>query len=361
MAWRGEDQFPLILTSDGSMDIYPENRTSQFKVLLNSPIETGEEDWEVCLQSINYPYSWANVGPAAKVYMKYYIDNRSGEKVLEFPNWQCEKLSEVIDFMRAKISSQGILKGTDTPKLYVGVDELGRFKLECNSSEFDVGFSRNMMKLLGLSGHKYAKLLTIEEFDRRQRHRELIDKIVRKDVLFPMSELHGKILECKTGTELSEILKPYIVWQELNDVSNEQFLEVRKNSESYSGAWWIDRLMTDLKILAEEPYIPSALRGVIPCSLNPVQRMYIYCNIVEPIGINEKAVRLLKLVNTQGSSYKTVQEDYPYPMYLPVQKGKISMIEVLIADESGDPVPFQIGTSVLTLHFRRAIRRYRPR
>lgn len=119
-----------------------------------------------------------------------------------------------------------------------------------------------------------------------------------------------------------------------------------------------DELMDNLEILAKEPPIPSALRGVIPCTLNPVQRMYIYCNILEPIGMNEKAVKLLKLVNTQGTGFKTVQEDFAHPIYLPVQKGKITMIEVLIADESGDRVPFQVGTAVLTLHFRRVARRF---
>jgi hypothetical protein len=46
-------------------------------------------------------------------------------------------------------------------------------------------------------------------------------------------------------------------------------------------------------------------------------------------------------------------------MYHTVQKGKISMIDVLIADESGDPVSFQIGTVILTLHFRKVLQQKR--
>lgn len=354
MAWRGDDQFPLILTSDGSMEVYPENQTSEFRVMLNSPIEIGDDDWEVCLQSINYPFTWANVGPSAKVFMKYYMDNRLGPRLVEFPDWQCENLKEVIDFMQAKINSHHA-KHHDA-RLYVGVDELGRFKLESNSNEFDVGFSPNMMRLLGLNGHKYAKSLTMEEFEKRQVHRELIDKLFKKNVVFPLSTLREKVIKCESEQAFLQILQPYVSWQELNAIPEDELLRMRKKSGNESQAGLLELLMRDLYFLAMGPYIPSALRGVIPCSLNPVQRMFIYCNIIEPIGMNDKAVRLLKLVNTHGSAFKTVQEEFSHPMYLPVQKGKISMIEVLIADESGDPVPFQVGTAVLTLHFRKARR-----
>lgn len=356
MAWRGEDQFPMILTSDASMDIYPENRTSQFKVLLDSPLEIGDDEWEVCLQSINYPYSWTNVGPSAKVYMKYYIDNRTGSNVVKFPDWQCETLNEVIDFMRGKINDNKGMKIPDV-KLDVGIDELGRFKLECDSKEFDVGFSRNMMKLLGLAGHKYAKIWSVEEYEWRQEHRDLIDKLFKKNVVFPLHDLREQIYRCESESDLLKVIQPYISWDEVNKILGKQ--ESHKFGGKSLGNGLFEELMHHLKCLVNEPFIPSVLRGVIPCSLNPVQRMYIYCNIIEPIGMNDKAVRLLKLVNTQGSAFKTVQEEFPHPMYLRVQKGKISLIEVLIADESGDPIPFQIGTSVLTLHFRRAGRYWR--
>ena len=115
-------------------------------------------------------------------------------------------------------------------------------------------------------------------------------------------------------------------------------------------------LMVLMKALLKGGGLPKIINATTPGVLNPVQRMFIYVNIIDPIDLNDQFVRLLKLVNTRGESFKTTQEDILHPMYHPVQKGKISMIEVLIADENGDPVSFQIGTVVLTLHFRKVIK-----
>jgi hypothetical protein len=101
--------------------------------------------------------------------------------------------------------------------------------------------------------------------------------------------------------------------------------------------------------------IPSTIKGVTPGMINPVQRMFIYTNIIEPVDVNDTYARLLKLVNTRGEPFKTTQEEYSHPTYFALQKGKLSMIEVFIADETGEPVSFQSGTVVLTLHFRKVL------
>jgi hypothetical protein len=117
----------------------------------------------------------------------------------------------------------------------------------------------------------------------------------------------------------------------------------------------IHYLMTLMKKLYSKESLPKVINASTPGVLNPVQRMFVYVNIIDPIDVNDRFVRLLKLVNTAGESFKTTQEDFLQPMYHTVQKGKISMIDVLIADESGDPVSFQIGTVILTLHFRKVL------
>jgi hypothetical protein len=115
-------------------------------------------------------------------------------------------------------------------------------------------------------------------------------------------------------------------------------------------------LMKLMKKLYSQEHLSKVINAKTPGVLNPVERMFVYMNIIDPIDFNDTFVKLLKLVNTSGESFKTTQEDFLNPMYHPVQKGKISMIDVLIANESGDPVSFQIGTVVLTLHFRKVLR-----
>jgi hypothetical protein len=106
MALRSEDQFYFLLTSDGSHDSHPSNTTSTFQISLNEPINVGDADWEVALQTINYPYSWTNIGPAANVFMKYYVDGYTGVREINFPDWQCKSMEEVVSFIGKEISQK---------------------------------------------------------------------------------------------------------------------------------------------------------------------------------------------------------------------------------------------------------------
>lgn len=372
MASRGAHEFPFILTSDGSMDIYPSNTTSKFKILLSDPLEIGDEDWEVALQSINYPYTWTNIGESAKTSMKYYIDHRTGVKRVVFPDWHCETIEEIIGFIASTLEDLRLDEedAAEIPRIKVALDELGRFTLKCNSRTFDVGFSDNLLKLLGLNGHKHARQMTMKNFDRKQRHRKVMDKMFKRDKLFPLHNPHVRMAIEKANTmeDLLRIVTGHIDWTKFTRLYTPEYMKGRDHpwvgkfhdvdfTEQVGGYVLMEDLMYHLKELFKDEWIPMQILGETPCIVNPVQRMYIYTNIIEPLDMNDQAVKLLKLVNTRGSAYKTTHEEFSLLTYLPVQKGKISMIEVLIADESGDPVPFQIGTLVLTLHFRRVRRR----
>ena len=370
MAWRGAHQFPCILTSDGSMDTYPDNKSSKFRIFLREPIDLRDEEWEVCLLSINYPYSWTNLGPSAKVFMRYYVDRSEGVREVHFPDWQCSTMEEVVKFM-----SKQMWQKEESRSVWFGLDELGRFKMESTTEYLDIGFSDNMLRLLGMGGHKLAPQLRLESFEKRQRARDVLDSIWREDntVNYGDADLRRQVLQCKDAMDFSRTVARYleptgVKMKELYDTREDvRKLEVEelKNVSAHEhqekqGELAViflkvmNFLLENMKSLCREPLIPLALRGVTPGVINPIQRMFIYTNIIEPMDFNNKFVKLLKMVNTRGSPFKTTQEDFSQPLYHAVQKGKISVIEILIADEDGDPVSFQSGTAVLTLHFRKS-------
>jgi hypothetical protein len=242
-----------------------------------------------------------------------------------------------------------------------------------------------MSKLLGLAGHREAKWLTIEEFDKRQSHRNFVDQVLVDNIVFEYNHPHvrKRLQECTEIGELLDVLKLHLSWEKVNNLfAEEEFVNFKNEKlplHEWSGKFQdkfltlvvnkrvtneksmrvLEFVMYHLKELIQMQVVSMSLKGSTPCSVNPVQRMYIYTNIIEPMDMNNTAVKLLKLINTRGAAFKTTQEEFTQPMYLPVEKGKISMIEVLIADETGDPVPFQTGTVVLTLHFRKAQRLFR--
>jgi hypothetical protein len=161
MTLRREDQFSYIVSSDGCMDIFPENHASNFKIMFKDPIEfKSDEDWEVGLIDLHYPYSWYNVSSD----MVMFYSDGAGVGHVEFPDWQCIKLGDLINNIQDQLSSQYVVK----------VDQFGRFQLEGKGTCCDVGFSSGLISLLGLPA--YDNMITIASFRRRAGYREVFEE-----------------------------------------------------------------------------------------------------------------------------------------------------------------------------------------
>jgi hypothetical protein len=384
MALRGNDQFYFILTSDGSFDMYPENKTSSFQISLRKPLDFGEDDWEVGLQSVNYPYSWVNVGPAAGVSMKYIVDRYVGVEEVKFPNWQCQTVKEIEKFITEKIRMNYIQRGeNDTKKmrkLELITDELGRIKIGCNEPDFDLGLSDNLLRVLGLLGHPEMEILRMDSFEKRQKQREIIEFFWGKEYDTQISVMAKSIPEWKDLMRFCFIVHESINWGDIDknakakweniDITAKELVEVERlveGSKKYSEniahnplnvispevLKLLALLMIRMKLYINEKKPPKIIKGVLPAVLNPVERMYIYLNIIKPIDMNDNPMKLLKLVNTEGEPFKTTQAEFSNLTYVPVEKGSHNMLQVYIKNDRGMFVPFMSGTVVLTLHFRK--------
>jgi hypothetical protein len=145
---------------------------------------------------------------------------------------------------------------------------------------------------------------------------------------------------------IAETKEPIIQYRNLS----QEEAAVGVLSQLHEGMGWV--MMHVMQFLQlKKP--PRDIRGVVPGNLNPVERMFIYTNVIEPVDMNDSTTRLLRMVNTSGRAFTTTQVEFMFPIYLPVKKGKISRIVILISNDQGDPVPFQVGTVIITLHFRR--------
>jgi hypothetical protein len=345
-------------------------------------------------------------------------------------------MEDLIQFMeeRFKEKEKDLNEGA---KIWIKLDELRRVKITCTDPGFDIGLSDPLLRLLGLSGHPYVHLMTLEGFEMRQRHRTVLDLVLEDDwrkermnraeflrkienasqswehfgrfisqyrngIAFQrfMQEIKRfrkiqKGEEVEKDEELSKIVKPpreedegryqwtdEQLWQkmrsnlsqvavEAKDVLGKTAEELYFDDEKEVAEIRAGGLRSGMKLYEEalrwikyhllqvlkQKSCPPVIRGIIPGNLNPVERMFIYTNIIEPVDFNDGAVKLLKLVNTKGQVFRMTQEEFMQPIYFPVQKGKISRIEVLITDDQGSPVSFQVGTVILTLHFRRRVTR----
>jgi hypothetical protein len=66
----------------------------------------------------------------------------------------------------------------------------------------------------------------------------------------------------------------------------------------------------------------------------------------------------MRAINIDGKYGDVIQRAFDMPMYLPVQKKQFDTIEVNIMTDTGQPVPFEYGKSLVTLHFRRSSNPY---
>ena len=68
------DQFYVILPSNSSMDIYPDNKISNFKVYLANPLQLDSAKWEVGLSEIQFPHLWYNIREGKNIIEKQILN-----------------------------------------------------------------------------------------------------------------------------------------------------------------------------------------------------------------------------------------------------------------------------------------------
>ena len=81
--------------------------------------------------------------------------------------------------------------------------------------------------------------------------------------------------------------------------------------------------------------------------------IYVYCDIVQPQVIGDTNNKLLRSIPVEGKMSKVVTRTFTNIQYVPIQTTSFEDIEILLRDGTGNPMPFEHGKVLATLHFRR--------
>jgi hypothetical protein len=115
-----------------------------------------------------------------------------------------------------------------------------------------------------------------------------------------------------------------------------------------------DAVKTKLGFCKNGPYSRGWLWANETFDLHAGQRlMYVYCDIASFVPIGNTKSPLLRVCNVSGSYGEIVRVTFDRPFYAPVSRREFDTILVDIRNELGQPMPFEFGKSVVTLHFRR--------
>jgi hypothetical protein len=80
--------------------------------------------------------------------------------------------------------------------------------------------------------------------------------------------------------------------------------------------------------------------------------IYKYCDIVQPQIVGDTNAQLLRSIPVEGKYGDIVSKTFTNIQYVPVQTKSFGDIQILLRNDMGDPVPFERGKVITTLHFR---------
>ena len=85
-----------------------------------------------------------------------------------------------------------------------------------------------------------------------------------------------------------------------------------------------------------------------------IHHFYLYTNIVMPTHVGGAQVPLLRYIPITNAEYgQTLFIEWNNLTYLPVSVSELSQVELALYDDTGEPVNFTEGRTVVTLHFRK--------
>ena len=78
-----------------------------------------------------------------------------------------------------------------------------------------------------------------------------------------------------------------------------------------------------------------------------------YCDIVEPQIVRDMSAKLLKSIPAEGKFGYIIVKTFTNIQYVPIQRKSFKDVEIVLRSDTGDPVAFERGKVVTTLHFRK--------
>lgn len=103
-----------------------------------------------------------------------------------------------------------------------------------------------------------------------------------------------------------------------------------------------------------KPYAQGLHHGLRQCDIDEGQTaFYVYSNIIQHQYVGDTLAPLLRVVPIRGKERDTYRtEEFRHVMYVPTINSRTDIIEIDIRRDDGQPVSFQTGKVVITLHFK---------
>lgn len=298
MAQKTETSFVQYLMSNASMNYYPNNKPQDFRVKLKTPIEL-EGEWEAGLSAIIYPHTWNQL--KAPSYLT--IDFKGKAKGTE-----------------VRI---GFLATAEIKRLiYVDINDLLK---EINDEVNWVMYQTIYYNTSVISGYR--------EFEAIRLHRD-----APRGNPKPFNFIEFKLT---AGPSLRLSVENY--------GENEPIaLKLPKASQSARDMW------RKLGVADDVEKFEFGVQARYPATIDlHFPALYVYSDLFDDVSVGDIRAPLLAVVPVRGKLGEIVYERYDKPIYVRLAEHNLTEIDIGIKDDTGDPVQFTAGKTILILHFRR--------
>jgi len=288
-----DNQFYITLKSNSSIDYFPNNTASKFKVKLANQINL-EDRWEVAITEITYPHTWQNLTQSTRC--KFIF-----ERLEDQAEWghDLEDLdSAIIDDLNENEENEAAYNMIDIT--------------------IPSGYYSSADRLLNAMGHKIWRIAK-DEFS-----------IVKNLATFDYDDISDQILIR---------LHPNGVFY----FENNSIAEMLGLQPSYS--------LGDTPIY-QSPIVSKA--DYNPFEFFKPKQMFIYCDLVQPQFIGTQLLPIIRQFITGTEHGKLETKTFEKLYYMPVAQKTINTIEINLLDDTSQFINFQ-NESIVTcmLHFRK--------
>jgi len=293
------NHFYVTLPSNASMDIYPENTMTTFRVKLPEKIQlTGH--WEVGMSDLIYSQTF--VLPAYSLTIR--------KITLKTDDYETGNVSEecegTIDAPRDKPRTIRISCPTDEGTVMSSFEK----EITTTSTYFET------------AADFVAHLNQLVQQEEEQDNQPLDIRFnLNRDTQFVTMTLGSRT----SVTANSQLL--HILGFRGNQVENGYFVA-----------------STDKTI---------AFTGVVPSSISTLNTIYVYIDIINMGIVGDTTARLLDIVPVDYKVRGMTAHRVERPRYKPLERRMISEVLVHLRDNEGQFIRFLEGTVVLKLHFRK--------
>ena len=391
------DSFHLYLSSDGCLDRYPENKPSDFRILLKNPKELNNKNrtWKVGLSRLGYDSSALyNLGKNTNTFMHVYSDLQYYKIEMEsvFAGKPENAVSALMSALKEKHLDSKVIFGQmpDDPwKITLGVKDVD-----------DIGFSPMLRKLLGF--HKDENLFS-ENFEFRKLCRDFVCEASGVDPFAKHIEDHSMIPLYRKG-----FFKGFKNFNQRDDLFSEWKMDIPYLYSRYEGAPMIKRLqeivsrgeseyhrffaenyshekpevlethfdfhdkdgekvsVSMLIVTYHEFCIHTVLAGslfakkerrnfISDTKFNPhlFTSLYVYSNIVKPVDFNDRQFKLLDIIFLKPhSEFESSVVEHKSTHFKILDVDIVSEIRISIKTALGLPAPFIHGPVFAVLEFQ---------